>query len=185
MVFYCIKTICTFLYGYETCSVILRGRLGYWRVCLNLKIYELTLEWKNRVIFLYCTHNIVRVIKQGKMRWLGCGKISTNFLFLSMKCRDYLKVWYRWEGNIKWLLEKQVVKIWNALHWVRVRFDGGLLWTQWWTFGFHNSGNFLISWVMWSVPQSNLAFMYVQIFRSVCAKSQRSWWWVGWPMDAV
>jgi hypothetical protein len=33
-------------------------------VCLNLKIYELTQEWKNRVTFLYCTHNIVRVIKR-------------------------------------------------------------------------------------------------------------------------
>jgi hypothetical protein len=40
--------------------------------------------------------------------------------------------------------------------WLRIGSSGGLLWTRWWTFGFHEERIFLISWVTISFSNSIL-----------------------------
>jgi hypothetical protein len=51
----------------------------------------------------------------------------------------------KWADNFKFILERQDGVEWTASIWLRIGTSGGLLWTRWWTFGFHKMlGN---SWV--------------------------------------
>jgi hypothetical protein len=45
----------------------------------------------------------------------------------------------------------------TGFNWLRIGSSGGLLWTRWWTFGFHTKvGYFLISWVTMSFSNNIL-----------------------------
>jgi hypothetical protein len=45
---------------------------------------------------------------------------------------------HRWEGSIKMCLRKYEGRAWNRFICCSTGGSGGLLWTQWWTFGFCN-----------------------------------------------
>jgi hypothetical protein len=86
---------------------------------------------------LYGPPNIFRVIKWWRMRWAGhvahMGEMYTVFWLEIIKGRHKL------DGRIilEWIIGKEGVKVWSGLIWLRIGTSGGLLWTRWWTFGFH------------------------------------------------
>jgi hypothetical protein len=42
-----------------------------------------------------------------------------------------------WEDNIKIGIQETGWAVWTGSIWLRIGDRGGLLWTRWWTFGFH------------------------------------------------
>jgi len=40
---------------------------------------------------------------------------------------------------LKWVLKRQVGKVWTVFIWLRVRTSGGLFWTRWWALEYHKS----------------------------------------------
>jgi hypothetical protein len=51
----------------------------------------------------------------------------------------------RWEDILECFLEKWVRKIRTGLIYLRTGTSGGLLWTRWWTFGFHKKARNLLT----------------------------------------
>jgi hypothetical protein len=46
----------------------------------------------------------------------------------------------RWEDEIRMDLRRIGWGVWSRFTWLRIGTDGGISWTQWWTFGFWRHG---------------------------------------------
>jgi hypothetical protein len=74
--------------------------------------------------------------------------------------------------------------VWTGSNWLRIETSGGLLWTRWWTFGFHNI--FGSSWVSPHVAASEEGLssmklvnqlVTVCIFSSLSTEQNTRWIW--------
>jgi hypothetical protein len=65
---------------------------------------------------------------------------------------------------LKCYLKKQDVSVWSRFNWLRIEISGGLLWTRYWTFGFHKRST--ISWSAERLlcPQEGLCSKLLAIF---------------------
>jgi hypothetical protein len=83
--------------------------------------------------------------------WLawGRGEVFTGFWLGGPKVRDHwddLGVGGRIE--LSWALGRKGSMGRTGLGWLTIGSNGGLLWTRWWTFGFHKESRiFLVSWL--------------------------------------
>jgi len=81
---------------------------------------------------LYCSPNIVRVIKSRRIRWAGhvWGRrgVYTGFWWGNLRERDYLRG-PGVEGSIilRWLFRKWDVRVWTCCIWPRIETGGGRL----------------------------------------------------------
>ena len=83
---------------------------------------------------LYCSPNIVRVIKSRRMRWAGHVACMVEergvYRVLVGKPegkRPLGRPRRRWVGNIRWISRRWDVGIWTGLGWPRIETGGGRL----------------------------------------------------------
>jgi len=81
---------------------------------------------------LYCSSNIVRVIKSRRMRWaehvarMGEGRCVYRVLVGKPEGKRPLRrPRRRWENSIKWILRNWDAGIWSGLSWLRIGTGGG------------------------------------------------------------
>ena len=133
------------LYGYETWSLTLREkrRLRVFENRVLRRIFgprrdEVTGEWRilhtGDLNDLYCSPNIVRVIKLRIMKWAGhvacMGERRVVYRFLVGKYggkRPPGRPRLRWEDNIKVDLQKVAYEGMDWIDWLRVGTSGGEL----------------------------------------------------------
>jgi len=141
-----LETTLIFLYGYGTWSLTLREepRLRVFENTVLRRIFgpmrdEVTGEWgklhNEELNDLYCSPNIVRVIKL-KMRWAGHvarmgerrREVYTGIRFGNLRARGHLgdpSV----DGRImlRWIFRKRDVGVWTGSSWLRISTGGGHL----------------------------------------------------------
>jgi hypothetical protein len=110
-------------------------RIG-WRT-LGPKRDEVTGEWKKlhtEELHLYCSPNIVRVIKSRRMRRAGhvarLGEGRGEYRVMVGKPegkRPLGRPRRRWGIKLKWIFGKWVVGIWTGSSWLRIGTGGGHL----------------------------------------------------------
>ena len=94
---------------------------GEWRKLHNEKLND-----------LYCSPNIVRVIKSRRMRWVGHvagrGDVYTGFWCGNLRVRDHLGD-PAVDGRIilRWIFRKWDVGVWTGSSWLRIGTGGGHL----------------------------------------------------------
>ena len=133
------------MYGCETWPLILKEerRLRVFENRLLRKIFgpkrdEVTREWRKlhneELNDLYCSPNIVRVVKSTGMRWAGhvalMGESSGVYRVLVWKSegkRPFGRPRRRWEDNIKMDLQEVGYGALTGLIWLRLGTGGGLL----------------------------------------------------------
>jgi hypothetical protein len=100
-----------------------RGVTGEWRKLHNVELND-----------LYCSPNIVRVIKSRRMSWAEyvarMGEWKGVYKVLVGKPegkRPLGRPRHRWEDNIKMGLQEMAWGTWTGLIWQRTGTDGGLL----------------------------------------------------------
>ena len=138
-------TVPVVLYGCETWSLTLREELKL-RVFENRvlrgifgpKRDEVTGDWRKlhneELNDLYSSPNIVRVIKKGRMRWVGYvarmvrGEVYTEFWWGNLRERDHLGD-PRVDGMIivRWFFKKWDVGVRSGSSWLRIGTGGGYL----------------------------------------------------------
>ena len=105
------------------------------RRIFGTKVDEVTAEWRKlhneELNDLYCSSNIVRVIKSERMRWegyvAGTGRAEVHALFWwrTPKERDHLEdpdVGGR--VILRWIFRKWGVRVWTGLIWLRIGTGG-------------------------------------------------------------
>ena len=111
--------------------MVLRGTFGPWRD-------EVTGEWmrlhNEELNDLYCSPNIVRVIKSRRMRWVGhvarMGEERGVYRVLVGKSEGRRPVGrprHRWVDNIRMDLQEVGLGIWTGLGWPWIETGGGRL----------------------------------------------------------
>ena len=135
------------LYGCETWSLTLREerRLRVFENRVLRRVFgpkkdEVTGEWRKvhneELNDLYCSPNIVRVIKSRRMRWTGnlarTGDRKGVYRVLMGKPegkRPLARPRCRWEDNIKMDLHEVGcdVRVWTGSSWLRIETGGGHL----------------------------------------------------------
>ena len=111
---------------------------GVLRRIYGPKRYEVKGEWRKlhneELNDLYCSPNIVRVIKSRGIRWGGyvaCirrGEAYTGFRWVNLRARDHL-------GDpvvngriiLRWILRKWVGGVWTGSSWLSIGTGGGHL----------------------------------------------------------
>jgi hypothetical protein len=73
---------------------------------------------------LYCSPNIVRMMKWRKMRWTERGEVYTEFWWGKTPLGRPRR---RWEDNIKMGLQEVGCGAWAGSIWLRIGTDGGHL----------------------------------------------------------
>jgi hypothetical protein len=95
-------------------------------------------EWRKlhneELNVLYCSPNVVRVIKSTRMRWAGhvlcMGERRGVYRVLvgkSEEKRPLGRPRHRWEDILRWIFRKWDVGAWNGLIWLRNGTGGGHL----------------------------------------------------------
>jgi len=82
---------------------------------------------------LYCSPNIVRVIKS-RIRWtghvarMGRGEVYTGFWWVNLREKDHLED-TGIDGRIilRWIFRKREVGVWTRSIWIRIGTGGGHL----------------------------------------------------------
>jgi hypothetical protein len=108
------------------------------RRIFGLKRDEVTEEWRKRhneeLRDLYCSPNMVRVIKSRRMRWAGyvaqMGEDRGVYRVLVGKLegkRPLVRPRRGWEDNIKMIFRKWDVGVWTGLGWLSIGTVGGQL----------------------------------------------------------
>ena len=108
------------------------------RRIFGTKMDEVTGEWRKlhneELNDLYCSPNIVRVIKLGRIRWAGhvagIGESRGVYSALVGKHegkRPLGRPKRRWEDNIKMDLQEVGCGEWTGLSWLRIGSGGGYL----------------------------------------------------------
>jgi len=138
-------TLPVVLYGCETWSLALREerKLKVFENMMLMRIFgsrrdEVTGEWRRlhneELNDLYCSPNIVRVIKSRKMRWAEhvarMGEDRGVYRALVGKPegkRPLGRPGCRWVDNIGWISRRWDVGIWTGLGWSRIETGGGRL----------------------------------------------------------
>ena len=132
------------LYGCETWSLTVREerKLRVFENRMLRRIFgpkrdELTGEWRKlheELDDLYCSSNIVRVIKSRRMRWAGHvarmweGKGVYRVLVGKLEGKRPLgRPRRRWEGNIKLVLQEYGCGVWTGSGWLWIGTGGGHL----------------------------------------------------------
>ena len=131
------------LYGFETWSLTLREERKLrafenmvLRRIFGTKRYEVTGKWRRvhneELNDLYCSSNIMRVIKSRRMRWAGhvarMGEERGVYRVLVGKpegTRPMGRPRCRWVDNIR--MDLWDVGIWTGLGWPRIETGGGRL----------------------------------------------------------
>ena len=143
------------LYGFETWSLPLREERRLWifenmalRRIFGPKRGEVTEEWRKlhneELNDLYCSPNIIRVIKSRRMRWaghvarMGERRGLCRVLVGRPEGKSHLEE-PDIDGSIilRWISKKWDVGFWTGSNWLRVGTDGWQLWLRKWTLGFH------------------------------------------------
>jgi hypothetical protein len=133
------------LYGFETWSLTLREERGLrifenrvLRRIFRPKRDEVTGEWRKlhneELKDLYCSPNIVRVIKSRKIRWaghvarIGRGETYTGFWWGKLMERDHSED-PGVDGRVilRWIFRKWDVRVWTGSSWLRIGTVGGHL----------------------------------------------------------
>ena len=130
------------MYGCETRSLTLKEerRLRVFENMVLRRIFgperdEVTGEWRKlrneELNGLYCSPNIVRVIKSRRMRWAGhvarMEERRDAYRVLMGKTegkRPPGRLRRRWDGNIKMHLQKVKVGTWTVSIWLRIGTGG-------------------------------------------------------------
>jgi len=80
---------------------------------------------------MYCSPNIIRVIKSGIMCWAGhverMGERTGPYRVSVGKPEEKRRLWTsrrKWNYNIKWIFRKWDVGVWTGLIWLRIRTGG-------------------------------------------------------------
>ena len=144
---YCLWVL-SVLYGCECWSLTLReiSRLRAFENRMLRRIFgpkrdDLTGEWRKlhdeELNDLYCSPNIVRVIKSRRMRWAGHvarvgGEIGVYRISVGKPegKRPLGTPRRRWEDNIKMDLQEVGCWVWTGSSWLRIGTRGGHLWMR-------------------------------------------------------
>jgi hypothetical protein len=93
------------------------------------------------------------VIKWRRMRWdghvarMGEGRgVYRVFIGRPEGKRSQGRLGAGGRITLRWTLGRKGSMGRTGFSWLRIGSSGGLLWTRWWTFGFHKKGYFLTSW---------------------------------------
>jgi len=98
---------------------------------------EVTGEWTKQhnveLNYLYCSPNIVRVIKSRRIRWtrhvacIGERRVDTGFCWGKLREKNHLEV-PDVNGRIilRWIFRKWDLGVWTGLSWLRNGTVGGL-----------------------------------------------------------
>ena len=144
---------------------------------------KLTAEWRRlhikELYDLYCSTNIIQVIKLWSTRWVGHlaytgrGQMHTGFWWGNLRERDHLED-LAVDGSIllKWILDGRA---WTGLICLRIGKGGGLLWTRQWTFGLHKMlGVSRPAEELWT-SQKGLCSTYSKHITKYLSKESASW----------
>jgi hypothetical protein len=88
-------------------------------------------------------HHTIRMIKSRTMKWTGrvahMGEMRNVYIILR-GCREgKMSLWRprrRWRIILKWILRKQISRVWTWFIWLRIGFSSGVSWAWICTFGF-------------------------------------------------
>lgn len=89
---------------------------------------------------------------------------------------------YGWEDNIKYFLEDLNVRVWIDLSWLRIWFNSRVLWTQKWTFGFHEGGEFVDQQSSYQLLKTSCTVKLINVLRkdynivSTCLSDNHHFW---------
>ena len=137
------------MYGCETWSLTLREerRLRVFENMVLRRVFghkreEVTGEWRKlhneELNYLYCSQNIVRMIKWRRMRWTGYvarmrweEKLYRVLVGKSERKRPLGRPRRRWwKDNIKMDLQEVTCRVWTGSSWLRIGTCGGHLWMR-------------------------------------------------------
>jgi hypothetical protein len=97
---------------------------------------------------LYSSPNIVRVIKLRRMRWAGhvARMVEGRGVYRVLVGRPEGKRSLGVGGRItlSWTLGRWGCMGRTGFNWLRTGSSGGILWTRWWTFGFHKESRIFL-----------------------------------------
>ena len=96
-----------------------------------------------KLCIMYCSPNIVQVIKSRRMRWAGhVARMGRKGVYRGLVGKlegkiqlGRTKIYFR--ILLIWIYRKWDAGVWTGSSWFRIGTGGGYVWMRWWTFEFH------------------------------------------------